>query len=263
MELLVDAHCHLDHEAFKDDLDKVLERAKEAGVSVVIAQGVNDESNRKVIELSKRYKMIKAALGLYPLDAVNVECEQEEGEPPLPRSDTGVGETLGFIEKSKDDIVAIGEVGIDLKYSKDLKTQTENFEKIIALAKRIDKPLIVHSRNAEKEVLGILENNSARKVLMHCFGGSMKLVKLAVDLGYYLSIPTNVVRSSHFQKIVEMVPLSHLLLETDAPYLSPEPGKRNEPANIRLSLKKVAEIKGIDEGEAEKALFMNYQRLFQ
>ena len=261
MKLLVDVHCHLDHSDLKDDLDEVLKRAQAAGVCAVITQGVNDESNKTVLEISRKHKIVKAALGLYPLDAVNVECEEGD-ESPLPKSDVDVDDTLKFIEQSKDEIIAIGEVGIDLKYSNDLKTQTENFEKIISLAKKIDKPLIVHSRSAEKEVIDILEKNSVRKVLLHCFGGGMKLVELAVDLGFYISIPANVVRSSHFQKIVEIVPLSHLLLETDSPYLSPDPGKRNEPSNVVLGLKKIAEIKGIDEGEAEKAIYMNYQRLF-
>jgi TatD DNase family protein len=225
---------------------------------------VNHESNQQVLAFAKKYDIVKAALGLYPLDATNLKVPEEYfgQEPLLPRTRTDVDTTLDFIAKNKANIIALGEVGMDLKFTSDLLTQAENFKKIIDLSLKIKKPLIVHSRKAEKETVEMLESAGHKQVIMHCFGGSHKIVKRIEDAGWMLTIPANVSRSSHFQEIVKKVHISRILTETDAPYLSASPGKRNEPSEVIDSVKVIARIKGMTEVDTANAIFQNYQNMF-
>lgn len=250
--LLVDVHAHLDLEEFDSDLDDVIKRAEKAGIKAIISNGINPESNRKTLELSKKYKIVKPALGLYPDDAIKLTEKQIQDE-------------LNFIEKNKDKIIAIGEVGLDYKFCKkkqEQELQKEVFLKIINLCKKINKPIIVHSRKAEPDVIKLLENSDAKKVILHCFSGNLKLVKIAEDLSYSFSIPTNITYSQHFQKLAEIVDINRLLTETDSPYLSPYKNRRNEPSFIIEAIKKIAEIKNISINETANNIFMNYQKIF-
>ena len=259
---LVDVHAHLDFPEFEKDLPEVLERAEKAGVKHVICQGVHHESNVNVLKLAKKFPVCKAALGIYPLNPKNVKVDDEYNFDFDRSSEKAFEETLEFIKSKKEEIVAIGEVGIDLKFSTDEKQQVKNFENIIALSEKIKKPLIIHSRKAESLILDILESSSIKEADLHCFSGKKKLVKRAVDLGLTFSIPANVVRSPQFQMNVELIPITQMLTETDAPYLSPEPGRRCEPRDVLGAVKKIAEIKKMDVEEAANNIFMNYQRLF-
>ncbi|MBU0461173.1 MAG: TatD family hydrolase [Nanoarchaeota archaeon] len=258
MPLLIDVHCHLDHELFKKDIDDVIRRAKDAGVKKIITNGVNSETNRISLALAKKYDIVEAALGWYPQDALAKEVES--GEYPLQKQLFTLDEELDFIKKQK--FVALGEVGLDYQHATDIPQQKKDFEKIIAFAEKVKKPLIVHSRKAETDVVEMLESLKAKKVVMHCFSGNFKLVKKIMDNGWSFSIPTNVVKSHHFQKIIAEVNISHLLTETDGPYLSPFPGRRNEPAFVLEAVRKIAEIKKLDMTEVENNLFMNYQNMF-
>jgi len=249
--MIVDIHAHMDYEAFEKDLEEVLKRAKEAGVSAIINNGTHPESNRKTLELAKKYSIIKAALGYYPLHAIEVSQEEFEEE-------------LKFIESQKENIIAIGEVGLDFHWDKKLENfekQKKCFQKIIELSERTKKPLIVHSRGCEETAFDMLKSSNA-KAVMHCFGGKTALAKRIADEGYYFSIPCNVVRSKSFQKLLKAININQLFTETDAPYLSPVPEKRNEPSNIKQAIKKIAELKGFTESETENNLFLNYQRFF-
>ena len=258
--LLVDVHCHLDHEYFSDKLDVVIKRAKEAGLKSIITQGVNHEKNQNILELCKKDQIIKPAFGLYPLDAPNVTCNEEAKD--FSKSKIDVDTTLKYIEKNKNNIVAIGEVGIDFKFSDDEKNQIENFNKIINLAKKISKPLIVHSRKAEKLVIDLLEDAKFNKVDMHCFSGKKTLVKRGADLGFFFSIPANIVKSDQFQMNAKILPMHNMLTETDAPWLSPFQEKMNEPAFIKEAVEKIAEIKKLTTVETANQIFQNYQNLF-
>lgn len=258
MVLLVDVHAHIDHADFKSDLDLVIERAKAAGVKEIIANGVDPETNRFVLSFAKKYDIIKPALGIYPPDALAEEVKAEGY--PLKLLPYDVDEELKFIEKSKP--IAIGEVGLDYKNCSNKDAQKELFQRFIDLSKKLDIPIIVHSRKAEADVIDMLEKSDAKKVVLHCFSGKFSLVKRAAAKGWSFSIPTNVVKSEHFQKIIETVHISQLLTETDCPYLSPFANTRNEPAFVLESLKKIAEIKGITLEDAGNNIFMNYQNLF-
>lgn len=258
---LIDAHAHLDHDAFKDDLDAVLQRAEKAGVKAIITNGVNPASNRAVLKLAAAHPIIKPALGIYPVDSL--AKEMEIGEYPGKPAPFDVDEEIEFIRKHKKKIIALGECGLDDHWVKDtLDKQAVVFRKLIMLAIELDKPIIVHSRDAEERTIQELEACGAKKVLMHCFGGGLKLAKRVEKNGWYLSIPPNVVRSMHFQRMVEEININNLLTETDCPYLAPGKDQRNEPAFVAETIKKIAEIKKFDVVETENTIFMNYQRLF-
>jgi TatD DNase family protein len=259
---LVDVHCHLNHKEFKKDIDEVIKRAKKAGVKAIVVSGVNPPANREVLELAKKDEIIKVSLGIYPIDALGLS----KGETGLPRHPEKINleEEFKFIKEHKDEIVSVGEVGMDFHWDKDHKEkQEENFRKIIRFVESIKKPIVIHSRKAEKECIDVLEEEvKTIPVIMHCFSGNKKLIKRAAELGHYFSIPPNIVKLQHFQTLVEMVPLTQLFTETDAPWLSPFPGKKNEPAYVIEAIKKIAEIKGITKEQAAEQIWKNYKKVF-
>ncbi len=247
--MLVDVHAHMDFDEFEKDLSKVIERAKKNNFVAIISNGINLESNKKVLELSKKYPIIKPAFGFYPVAAE----KSSKGK---------IDETLKFIEESNP--IAIGEVGLDLRSGKKLEKQKEVLKKLIQIANKKDIPIIVHSWKAEKEAIELLEENNAKKVLLHCFFGNKELTERAVNNGWMFSVPTSVVKTKTLKKLVKRVPLNRILTETDAPLLSPyEDNKINEPSFIKESIKKIAEVKGITEEELEKAIYENYQKFFK
>lgn len=241
--MLIDIHAHLE---MCEDSEGVIKRAKDV---LIVGAGVDMKTNKMVLEFAKKFSNVRASFGLYPIEGLGLSEKEFQKE-------------LDFIEENKDKIIAIGEVGIDLKESEDLETQKKNFVKIIYLAKKLDKPLIVHSRKAEKEVIEILENEKCKKVVMHCFSGKFSLVKRVVENGWSLTIPTCVVRSEQFQKIAKEIPIENLFCETDSPYLHPFGERNNEPKNVIESYKKIAELKNLSLKEVEKKIEENFERLF-
>ncbi len=258
--MLIDIHCHLDHPLIYEKIDEIIVNAKKNDVKVIITSGINKTSNRIALELSKKYNIVKCSLGIYPIDAL--ENEMSSGEYDSLKEKFDIDEELKFIEQNKDNIIAIGEIGMDLKTGKDKLEQKKLFRKQLELAEKLDKPVIIHSRKAESEVFDILKETKLKKVIMHCFGGKLKLAKQIANKGYYFSIPPSVIRSEHFQNIVKSVNISQLLTETDAPYQSPYKDKINQPHYVIETIKKIAEIKGMDVEEVKKIIFMNYQRVF-
>lgn len=256
--IYADVHAHLDLFG-SEELEGVLERAKYVGVKAIVTSGVDVKSNRAALELAKSHStsqgingIIKAALGIYPTDALKMNDNEIDSE-------------LKFIKNNSGTVAAIGEVGLDyLKTEKkeDRERQKEVFAKQIELAKKLDKPLVVHSRRAEKEAVDMLISASVKKAVMHCCMADMKTVKRASDAGLFFSIPALILRSSHFKKLVEVVPGSRLLTETDAPFLSPHPNKKSEPAMVAEAAGAIAKIKGITAEECANILYANYQSLF-
>jgi len=259
--MLIDIHTHLDHPHFKENIGKVIGNAEKADLKVILTAGVNPETNRKVLELAKKYGIVKAALGIYPPQTLQKEIDS--GEYPLQENKFDFDEEIKFIEKNKDNISAIGEIGLDYSQDENQKKQKEIFEKLISLAEKIGKPVIIHSRKAEADCIEILESSKLKKIIMHCFCGKKKLVAKIVDNGWFLTIPTSVVRSTQFQDNIKNCPITQLFCETDAPYLSPFKDKRNEPAFILESYKKIAEIKGMELKEVVNNIWMNWQRMFE
>jgi len=265
---LIDIHAHLEHKRFEKDLDKVIERFREAGGEFIIESGVNPATNRVALEIVEKYDCVKVSFGLYPIDALAKEFEAGEGEGFL-RSveEFDVDEELVWIEEHADDCVAIGEVGLDYNW-KEFQTdemcekQKEVFRKVLKLVKKIDKPVIIHSRKAEEDAIEILEELEMKNVVMHCFNGKKALIRRCVANGWYFSVPPIITRLQHFTTLVEIVPLEQLLTETDAPYLSPVAGERNESANVAVTIKKIAEIKSLDEEEVAEKIYENAENLF-
>lgn len=244
----IDIHCHL--EMIEMPIEKIIENANANKVGVIVAQGVNPESNRKVLELGEKYSEIKVALGLYPIDALSL-------------SENEIDDEISFIRDNREKIVAIGEVGLDFKEDeKEHEKQIKTFEKIVKLSIELDKPIIVHSRKAENECIKILEKCGAKKVIMHCFSGKLSLVECIIENKWCITIPTSVKNSEHFQKIVELAQVEQLFCETDAPYLHPDKKWPNEPANVIESYKKIAEIKKMKIDGVKDKVYKNYQKLF-
>ena len=260
MKLLVDVHTHLDHPLLINKIDEIVKRAKNAGLKHIITNGINPETNRTCLELSKKYDIVKCAMGLYPRNALKKEIES--GEYPLKIADFDADGEIDFIRKNKNDIVAISEVGLDFVNGED-KEQIEDFQKMIQLAEELKKPIVVHSRKAELKCVEMLESSKNKKIVMHCFSSKKSLVKRISDNGWFLTAPTIIVTSQQFQEIVKNVPISQLFCETDSPYLSPYKEKTNEPAFVAESYSKIAEIKEMDVIEAINNIYMNWQKVFE
>lgn len=267
MGLLYDVHCHLEHPSIRERIGEIVLNAEKAGLNIIITSGIDRLSNRKALELSGKYPIIEASLGIYPPDALKREIEDAVIGGFISRGDWAgeefsILDEIEFIRENREKIAAIGEIGLDFKNGSDIQSQKEIFKRMLHLAKKLEKPAIIHSRKAEAEALEMLKESGIRKVILHCFSGKKRLIAEAARLGYIFSVPANVVFSTHFQHLVEMVPLSQLLTETDSPFLSPYKGAHNEPAFVIESARKIAEIKGLDTAEAEKILFTNFRNLF-
>ncbi|MFH0752894.1 MAG: TatD family hydrolase [archaeon] len=246
--MLFDIHAHLNYKTFDKDRDEVVKRSEEAGVVAVIDNGTDVGSNRKVLELSKRYRIVLPALGIYPSEA-------------LMMSDEEIDEELEFISKQK--IVAIGEVGLDFFKVPNHARQEAVFLKFIELAKKMDLPMIVHSRDAEERTFELLQQGGVKRVVMHCFSGNLELAEKIEKAGYFFSIPPAIVVSKKFQKLAKKISVEKLFTETDSPFLSHIPRTRNEPKNVEVTLKKISEIKKLEFFEVKKIFFMNFRRFFQ
>ena len=247
----LDSHCHINDKAFNDDLDLVLSNMANNNVTsaMIISSYINDYNygltiNHPQIEF-------KHALGIYPgdVDDINDEIFDQYAK---------------IFEDEKVD--AIGEIGLDYHWSKENKEkQIEIFKKQVVLAKQLNKPIIVHSRDAIQDTYSVLRDNRVKGVI-HCYSDSAQMAKNFVKLGYYISISGTVTWKNAKEplEVIKSVPLDRLLIETDCPYLTPEPnrGKRNEPANVIYTGKKICSELGINEELFKMQINDNYHRLF-
>jgi TatD DNase family protein len=252
---LVDTHCHLNHPDFAGDLPKVLLRAEEAGVCRVICVGYDPDSSALAVHLAREIRMISAAVGVHPHDADTFSSEVED--------------QIRRLASEKEHVVAIGETGLD--YYRNLspkKAQQDAFRRHIGLARELELPLIVHSRDAQSDVLAILGDCGLppRGVVMHCMPSDGEFARKALELGCYLGIagPITFQNAAGLREIVSGLPLDSLIIETDAPYLTPHPhrGQRNEPSYVRLVAEKLAEVHGVSFGEAASITTANARKLF-
>lgn len=245
--MLVDVHAHLDFSQFDRDRDEVIKRAGKEEI-LIINSGMGSEGMKKTLELTDRYENIFATLGMSP-----TEFDEREIE-----------DCINLIRDNRDKILGIGEVGLDyywIKESEKRKQEMENFKRFIELSNELDLPLVVHSRDAEKDVIKILRDSDTNAIL-HCFSGSVKQAEEAIMSGSLISIPTSVVYSKQKQGMARGIPLEYLVLETDAPFLAPVPRTRNEPINLKLSVQKIADIKEVDTAVVEDTTTENAKRFF-
>lgn len=255
MPFLIDTHSHVDMEDFNNDLDEVILRAKEFGVEKIILPSVDRSSFEKVIEISNKYKSVYCALGIHPSEVK--DAKEEDFEKII--------ELLG-VEK----IVAIGECGLDYYWDKTyVEEQKKVFLKQIEIAKEFKLPLLVHDRDAHKDTFDLLTQNIKDEVpvVMHCFSGSLEFAKECIKKGFYIALGGVVTfkNAKKAHEIAKEIPLEHLLLETDAPYLTPVPyrGKRNEPAYVKFVAEEIAKIRGISFEQVAEITTVNAGKVFK
>lgn len=252
--MLFDTHVHLNDDQFKEDIEEVIKRAQEAGVSSMVVVGFDRATITRAMELIEEYAFIYAAIGWHPVDAIDM-----------------LDEDLAWIEElsSHPKVVAIGEMGLDYHWDKSPRDiQKEVFRKQIRLAKKVKLPIVIHNREATADIVDILKEEHAEEVggIMHCFSGSPEVAKECLDMNFYISLggPVTFKNAKKPKEVAVEVPLDKLLIETDCPYLAPHPyrGKRNEPAYVKLVAEQIAELKGLTFDEVAAATTENARKLF-
>lgn len=247
---LIDTHAHLCDPRFDDDRDAVLARARAAGVATVIAVGETIDDARRNLDLAERHPEIRPAAGLYPthLDLDAADALED------------------WIRAHRDRLVAIGEVGLDRWAVQDddaRELQRTIFLRSVALARDLDLPLNVHSRSAGRRAIEVLLDAGATRVHLHAFDGRAAAAMPAVEAGFLFSVPPSIVRSVQKRKLVRRLPLTSLMLESDSPVLGPDPAERNEPANVRVALREIAELHGVPEDEVAEITTANATRFYR
>jgi TatD DNase family protein len=246
---LFDAHAHLGAKEFSADLPAVLARAEAVGVRGIVAVGETLEEAEQTLALADRHPLVKPAAGLYPTVL-----------------DLGAADAVvDFIRRHADRLMAMGEVGLDhwaVKEEAEWKIQEEILGKFVALSNELGLPLNVHSRSAGRRCIAFLKEQGARRVLLHAFDGKAGAAADGVEAGFFFSIPPCVIRSAQKQKLVRSLPLECLLLETDSPVLGPDPRLRNEPMNVMIACRAVADLKGVPPEDVARITTENARRLF-
>lgn len=265
MAFFVDVHTHLTHEDFAQDWQQVLARAEAAGLGAIVVNGLEPKSNRQILAWAKSFPVIKPAIGIYPLDAVN---DRIPPDFPFPVDKFDVDLEIAFIrEQAKaGHLAAIGECGLDAYYlpADQLPHQERVFEQLIDIAMTYDLPIIIHTRKAEQRAGEILAHMGAKKVNFHCFGGRTALAKrYAEENEWWFSIPANCTVNEAFQKMLKILPPEKILTETDAPFLAPVKGNRNEPANVVGTVEMLAKFRGWAPEQAKENVWKNFQTLFK
>ena len=258
--MIVDSHAHLDLPVFGKDRDQVIARARQQGVSVIINVGLNVGSSQASLKLAQDYPDVFAAVGFYPNEASRM-------------MNNDLSSLAELTEDSR--VIAIGEIGLDFyRKSSPRQRQLEVFREQLDLAAELDLPVIIHCRQAHKEVLNILTHwtksvslSGSERGVTHCFSGDIKLAQRYIELGFLVSLPGTVTYPSALDliKVAGELPLDRLLVETDSPFLAPQlyRGRRNEPSYISLVVNRIAQIRGISADLVAQATAQNAIRLFR
>lgn len=255
---MIDAHCHID---YIEGTEQILEEAKKKGMKAIVTSALNREEAETVFRLREKYpNFLYVCIGLHPSEIDKF---------------TDMEDYLDFIKSSKEKIVAVGECGLDYTWSRDESTRERSrqvFIKMIELSEELKLPLVIHSRDAMRDTLDILESHNTRNVMLHCFSGSEATLKAALELGYYISFATNVCWTKKHPYLAGKTPLDKMLLETDAPWLDPDTiieelksesrKLNNRPWKIGKSAEKIAEVKGTTKEEVLKVTAENAARFF-
>ncbi|MEY4480430.1 MAG: hypothetical protein RLZZ267_1108 [Bacillota bacterium] len=252
--MLIDTHAHLDGEAFQEDQAEVIARARANGVSTIINIGFNKETIASTMVLAEKYDFIYAAVGWHPQDAKDM-------------TDADFDQIRELCAHPK--VVAIGEIGLDYYWDTSPKdVQHTVFRRQIRLARELGKPIIIHNRDAHDDVVRILREENAAEVggIMHCYSGSWEIAKMCLDMNFYISFggPVTFKNAKQPKEVLKQVPLDRLLIETDSPYLCPDPfrGKRNESAYVKYVAEAAAALKEMPVEELAAITSTNAKRIF-
>ncbi|MBN2034193.1 MAG: TatD family hydrolase [Deltaproteobacteria bacterium] len=252
--MLIDTHAHLDMEEFERDREAVLLRALQSGVGHIITIGIDLPSSRKAIEIADKHDHIHATVGYHPhhADEVNTSALRE----------------LGDLAQSPK-VVAWGEIGLDFfRLHSSPQNQVKAFERQLDIAREVGLPVVIHVRDAHKELIEILKGRgSLSGGVIHCFSGDYETAGVFMDMGFSISIPGTVTykKAAYVREVAAKIPLGRLMVETDAPFLAPVPfrGKRNEPAFVKFTASEIARLRGIDFEALAEATTKNAQTLFK
>lgn len=252
MIMWIDAHCHLDDDQFDVDRDAIVARAVEAGAIAMVTAGGDIASSQKAVALAERYDPVYAVVGIHPHHAASY-------------SRTALRVIRKLAEHPK--VVGIGEIGLDFHYADQAPcpVQEKVFLAQLDLAQELEKPVVIHDRDAHGAIEKILKKRrGSPRGMLHCFSGDLEMAQRAITLGYWISFAGNVTfaNAHQLQETARALPLEHILLETDAPYLSPHRGQRNEPATIPLICARLAELAKVDSTVVEASTLQNSKRLF-
>lgn len=253
--MLIDTHAHIDFDNYKDDFDGMLERAKENGVEKIIIPAVEPLTFERIVKITEKYDNIYGAVGIHPSEAKTYTDDL------YPRM-------LEIAKRKK--IVAIGEIGLDYYWDKSFNDlQKEVFRKQIELGKEVNKPIIVHDREAHLDTIEILKETNAKEVgvIMHCFSGSPEFAIQCAKEGFYIALGGVITfkNAKKMKEVAKVIPLENLLLETDSPFLTPEPyrGRENQPACVKYVAEAIAELRGITFEELSDATTANALKVFK
>jgi len=251
--VLIDSHAHIYYRDFVGDFDDMLKRAEDAGVSAILVVGTDIESSREAVALADKYPQLYAAVGIHPHDAGRVTDSCYD-----------IIRTLAVSSKK---VVAIGEIGLDFFRDRAPRDQQELvFRRFLRIAADLSKPVIIHDRDAHLRVMAILREEKVQRGVLHCFSGDAAMAAEAFNLGLYISIPGTITYRSNqdLRDVVQAVSIDRMLVETDCPYLTPVPhrGGRNEPAFVRLTAEKLAEVKGLTLEDVARITTKNAGDLF-
>lgn len=246
--MIIDTHCHLYKEDY-DDLDEVLNELKEKSIKVIV-NGCSVKTNKEAIELANTYDFVYATVGFHPseIEGIN-ESDYEELEGQL----------------NNNNVIGIGEIGLDYYWDEENKErQKEALERQLNIAKKYNKPVIIHNREATNDIYNILKNYNLKGII-HAFSGSIETARMFIGLGYKLGVGGVLTfKNSSLKDVIKKIDMEYIVLETDSPYLTPEPyrGKRNKPTYVTLVADKLAQIKGLSYSEICKETTVNVVHLF-
>lgn len=255
-----DSHSHYNDEKFDEDREQIINDTYNAGITKFVCAGYNIKSSLDSLELSKKYDFIYSICGISPNDIPQTEQELWKS----------LDEITKLVQNNKSKkLVAIGEIGLDYYWNKENKElQEQAFIKQIELANKLELPIVIHSRDASVDTINIIEENKVNKAgIFHCCQQNQEMIKNALRLGYYISLagPVTFKNAKNSADIIQMIPMDKLLIETDSPYLAPEPnrGKRNDCRNVKYVAQRIADVKGITLEEVAKATYENAMRIFE
>lgn len=253
---LVDSHCHLDMDDYRDDLQQVVERATRHGVSGIVSIGIDLASSRQAVAIAERFKTVRATVGIHPHHADDVD-------------QTTLDELALLVERNREQIVGLGEIGLDyVKRHAAPERQRSALVKQLGLARELGLPIVIHDRDAHEDCLKLLQAEGPfdKGGVMHCFSGDPELARIVLDMNLHISIPGIVTfKNAHdLQAVAAQVPLDRLLVETDGPFLAPVPfrGKRNEPLYTLYTAAAIAALRGVALSEVARHTSDNACRLF-